>query len=230
MNLAELRYEVDPGCWYAHRRTDSPRQHELCTSPTSPPAPWKSSPPGNRTPPVPTEQTGKETVTSQSITGEPTVIDLTTEELVKLNYAGWMNTLQDLGLGEEYIQRLEELVANWMGQQKRRELRRLARERSHQNLETAQDELIEEWITDQDCHRLAQLIKEREFTQPRIPVCYAVSDARRTIESTLRFIRNMRAMTKEEIAAGDQELQENQDEYDYLSALGMLEEPGDSSG
>ena len=85
----------------------------------------------------------------------------------------------------------------------------------------ATDRLLELWGTENELKRLAQLVPEREFPDPRIPVSFVIVSAR----TTVRSVRNYRKLTREEIEEGIRELRENKDEYDYFASLGMINEP-----
>ncbi len=68
-------------------------------------------------------------------------------------------------------------------------------------------------------------MSEREFPEPKTPVCFAVANARITVRSVLDFVRDDRKLTQEEIAEGLREMEENKDEDDYFASLGMLSKP-----
>ena len=105
------------------------------------------------------------------------------ETLTALNYGRWMKRLMEQEEDwRETDDKLQELVANWMGQYRRRGLRHLAKDWIREPKEKATSKLLEIWVTDEDLKRLAQLVAERKFPEPRTPVCFAISDARRTVE------------------------------------------------
>lgn len=150
------------------------------------------------------------------------------ETLTALNYGEWMKRImeQEEDWGET-AETLQELVANWMGQYRRRDLRHMAKDWVREPEDRATTRLLELWVTDNDLRRLAQLVTERKFSEPQTPVCFAVSDARRTVKSTLHFVRHDRKLTPREIAQANREMEENRDEYNYFASLITADEPGE---
>ena len=170
----------------------------------------------NRTQPA----VGQETAPASSLDTTPV------ETLTALNYGGWMKRLMEQEEDwRETAETLQELVANWMGQYRRRDLRHLAKDWFREPEDKATSRLLELWVTDDDLKRLAQLVIERKFPEPRTPVCFAVSDAQRTVESTLHLMRHDRKLTPKEIAQANREMDENRDEYEYWTSLITADEP-----
>ena len=149
---------------------------------------------------------------------------MSVETLAALNHAGWMKLLMEEEDWRETAETLQELVANWMGQYRRRDLRHMARDSVREPEEKATGRLLELWVTDDDLKRLARLVKERRFPEPKTPVCFAIAYARITVRSVLNFVRHDRKLTEEEMAQVLLELDENKDEYDYIASLGMIDD------
>ena len=63
------------------------------------------------------------------------------------------------------------------------------------------------------------------FTEPQIPVCYALYNAQRAVHSAMDYSRRPQGLSEQAIAAANQELEESTDEYAALSSLGILDEP-----
>ena len=168
---------------------------------------------------------------TQSAEGQvtaPTTHLESVESMAALNHAGWMKLLMEEEEDWREIEgKLQKVFGNWMGQYRRRDLRRMAREWIREPEEKATSRLLELWVTDEDLKRLARLVTERKFPEPKTPVCFAVSDARRTVKSTLNFVRHDRKLTPEEMDQVLRELDENRDEYDHIASLGLLDEPQD---
>ena len=142
------------------------------------------------------------------------------ETLTALNYGRWMKRLMEQEEDwKETAETLQELVANWMGQYRRRDLRHMAKDWTREPEDRATSRLLELWVTEDDLKRLAQLVTERAFPEPRTPVCFAISDARRTVKSTLNFVRHDRKLTPREIEQANREMDENRDEYNYWASL-----------
>ena len=112
-----------------------------------------------------------------------------------------------------------------MGQYRRRDLRHLAKDWTREPRDEATTRFLELWVTEDDLKRLAQLVTERQFSEPRTPVCFAIANARITVRSTLQFVRHDRKLNPEEMDQVLRELDENKDEYDYIACLGMIDDP-----
>ena len=67
------------------------------------------------------------------------------------------------------------------------------------------------------------------FTEPQIPVCYALYNAQRAVHSAVDYSRRPQGLSEQAIAAAKQELEESADEYAALASLGILEEPAEGS-
>ena len=170
----------------------------------------------NRNPPA----GGQETPSASALDATPV------GTLAALNYGGWMKCLmeQEEDWGET-AETLQELVANRIGQYRRRELRHMAKDWVREPEDKATSRLLELWVTEDDLKRLAQLVTERKFSEPRTPVCYAISDAKIMVQSTLQFVRHDRKLTPREIERANREMEENRDEYDYWTSLITTDEP-----
>lgn len=147
------------------------------------------------------------------------------ETLAALNHAGWMKLLMEKDDWRETEGKLQEVFGNWMGRYQRRELRRMAKDWIREPEDKATTNLLELWVTEDELKRLAQLVTEREFSEPRTPVCFAIANARIWVRSTLDFVRDDRKLTPDEMAEGLREMEENKDEDDYFASLGMLSKP-----
>ncbi len=103
------------------------------------------------------------------------------ETLATLDYGGWMQRLMEQEGWRETEEKLQELFANWMGQYRRRDVRRMAKDWIREPKDRATSSLLELWVTDEDLKRLAQLVTEREFPDPRTPVSFAIVNARTAV-------------------------------------------------
>ena len=146
------------------------------------------------------------------------------ETLAALNHAGWMKLLMEEDNWRETEGKLQELVANWIGQYRRRDLRQMAKDWVQEPEDKATGRLLELWVTEDELSRLAQLVTERKFSEPRTPVCFAIVNARTAVQSALHFMRHDRKLTPEEMDQVLRELDENKDEYDYIASLGMIDD------
>ncbi len=147
------------------------------------------------------------------------------ETLATLDYGGWMKRLMEQEGWRETEGKLQELFANWMGRNRRRELRRIAKDRVRKPEDGADAKLLETWVKDEDLKRLAQLVTEGEFPEPLTPVSFAIVNARTAVWSALHLATHARKLTDEEMAEVIRDLRENRDEYDYLASLGMTGDP-----
>ena len=157
---------------------------------------------------------GQGTTLATSLDTPPSV-----ETLTALNYGEWIKRLMEEDNWRETEGRLQELVANWIGQYRRRELRHLAKDWVREPKDKATANLFELWGTEDELKRLAQLVTEREFPESRTPVCFAIVNARITVRSVLNFMRHDRKPTPREIAQANLEMEANRDEYDYWASL-----------
>ena len=147
------------------------------------------------------------------------------ETLAALNHAGWMKLLMEEEDWRETEGKLQEVFGIWMGQYRQRDLRQMAKDWVREPEDKATGRLLELWVTDDDLKRLAQLVSERKFPEPKTPVCFAITNARITVRSVLNFVRHDRKLTEEEMAQVLRELDENKDEYDCIASLGMIGNP-----
>ena len=141
------------------------------------------------------------------------------ETLTALNYGRLMQRIMEEDDWRETEGKLQELVANWIGQYRRRELRHMAKDWVREPEDKATTKLLELWVTEDELKRLAQLVTERKFSEPRTPVCFAIVNARTAVQSALHFMRHDRKLTPKEIAQANREVEENRDEYDYWASL-----------
>ena len=155
----------------------------------------------------------------------PTTHPESVESMAALNHAGWMKLLMEEEDWRETEGKLQELFGNWMGQYRRRDLRHLAKDWVREPEDKATGRLLELWVTDDDLKRLAQLVSERKFPEPKTPVCFAIANAQIRVRSVLNFVRHDRKLTPEEMDQVLRELDDNKDEYDYIASLGMIDDP-----
>ena len=124
------------------------------------------------------------------------------ETLAALNHAGWMKLLMEKDDWRETEGKLQEVFGNWMGRYSRRELRHMATDWTREPEDKTTSRLLELWVADEDLKRLAQLVSEMEFPEPKIPVCFVIANARITVRSVLDFVRDDWKLTPEGIAEG----------------------------
>lgn len=101
----------------------------------------------------------------------------------------------------------------------------MAKDWTREPEDKATSRLLELWVTEENLKRLAQLVTQRKFPDPRTPVSFAIVNARTAVWSALHLTTHARKLTDEEMAEVIRDLRENRDEYDYLASLGMIGDP-----
>ena len=143
------------------------------------------------------------------------------ESLLELDAPGWGRFFNEHEEYQAVRGRLERLIAIWLNQHDYRELRKLAEAKTQQPPAKAVDAIIEEWITDKACIRLASLIAAMRFPDPEVPTCFALCSAHRAIQHEVDHARMPKGLTEEEIEAAVEEMLESSDEDMALAFLGF---------
>ena len=151
------------------------------------------------------------------------------EPLLQLDAPGWVQVLADNDVDSDYTRRLDRLVAAWLTQDDYRQLREIASKKTDLPVGGAAEATFSDWINDSACKRLSHLVMGMRFTEPQVPVCYALCNAQRAVHSAVDYSRRPQGLSKEAIAAAKQELEESADEYAALASLGILEEPAEGT-
>ena len=68
------------------------------------------------------------------------------ETLATLDYGGWMKRLMEQEGWRETEGKLQEMFANWMGRDRRRDLRRIAKDWVREPKDRATSRLLELWV------------------------------------------------------------------------------------
>ena len=152
---------------------------------------------------------------------------VTTDYLLSLDGPAWGRLFADHEVDRQLVLQLDRLVANWRVQSDYRKLRKMASHRRHEPVLKATENLLSEWVTEDDCKRLAHLVLGMGFVEPELPICYALCSALRTIQSAIDYTKSDRGLTEEEIEAAKDEIAAAHDEYAELAALGIIEEPSE---
>ena len=152
---------------------------------------------------------------------------VTTDELLRLDGPAWGRLFADHDVDRQLVLQLDRLVANWRVQSDYRKLRNMASHRTHEPVLKATENLLSEWVTEDDCRRLAHLVLGMGFGEPQLPICYALCSALRTIQSAIDYTKSDRGLTEGEIKAAKDEIAAAHDEYAELAALGIIEEPSE---
>ncbi len=147
------------------------------------------------------------------------------EQLLQLDRRGWAQVFAANEVDSDFTRRLDRLVAAWLTQEDYRELRTMASEKSDLSVGEAADAVFSDWISDRACKRLSHLVMGMRFTEPQIPVCYALCNAQRAVQSAMDYSRRPQGFSEQAIAAAQQELEESADEYASLASLGIPDEP-----
>ena len=147
------------------------------------------------------------------------------KQLLALDGPAWDRLLANHDPGRQLTLQLDRLVANWLAQSDYRELRNMAYQRRHEPVLKATENLLSEWVSEDDCKRLAHLVLGMGFTEPELPVCYALSNALRAIRSAIDYTKPDRGLTEREIETAKDEIAAAHEEYAELAALGIIEEP-----
>ena len=151
------------------------------------------------------------------------------EPLLQLDAPGWAQVFADNDVDSDFTRRLDRLVATWLTQDDYRELREIASKRTDLPVGGAAEAVFSDWINDSACKRLSHLVIGMRFTEPQIPVCYALCNAERAVHSAVDYSRRPQGLSEQAIAAAKQELEESADEYAALASLGILEDPPEGS-
>ena len=152
---------------------------------------------------------------------------VTTDDPLRLDGPGWGRLFADHDVDRQLVMQLDRLVANWRMQPDYRELRNMASHRRHEPVLKATENLLSEWVTEDDCKRLAHLVLGMGFVEPELPICYALCSALRAIQSAIDYTKSDRGLTEGEIEAAKDEIAAAHDEYAELAALGIIEEPSE---
>ena len=151
------------------------------------------------------------------------------EPLLQLDASGWVQVLADNDVDSDYTRRLDRLVAAWLTQDDYRELREIASKKTDLPVGGAAEATFSDWINDSACKRLSHLVMGMRFTEPQVPVCYALCNAQRAVHSAVDYSRRPQGLSEQAIAAAKQELEESAGEYAALASLGILEEPAEGT-
>ena len=152
---------------------------------------------------------------------------VTTDDLLRLDGPAWGRLFTDHDVDRQLVLQLDRLVANWRVQSDYRELRERASRRRHEPVLKATENLLSEWVTEDDCKRLAHLVLGMGFVEPALPICYALCSALRAIQSAIDYTKSDRGLTEREIEAAKDEIAAAHDEYAEQAALGIIEEPSE---
>ena len=146
------------------------------------------------------------------------------EPLQQLDAPGRARFFADNDVDRDFTRRLDRLVAAWLTQEDYRDLREIASKQTELPFGGAAEAVFSDWINDGACKRLSHLVMGMRFTEPQIPVCYALCNAQRAVHSAVNFSRRPQGLSEQAIAAAKQELEESADEYAALASLGILYE------
>ena len=113
----------------------------------------------------------------------------------------------------------------WLTQEDYRQLREIASKKTDLPAGGAVEVVFSDWINDSACKRLSHLVMGMRFTEPQIPVCYALCNAQRAVQSAVDYSRRPQGLSEQATQAAKEELEESADEYAALASLGILEEP-----
>ena len=151
------------------------------------------------------------------------------EPLLQLDAPGWAQVFANNDVDSDYTRRLDRLVAAWLTQDDYRQLREIASKKTDLPVGGAAEATFSDWINDSACKRLSHLVTGMRFTEPQIPVCYALCNAQRAAHSAVDYSRRPQGLSEQELEAAKQELEEHADEYAALASLGILEEPAEGT-
>ena len=146
------------------------------------------------------------------------------EPLLQLDAPGWARVFADNDVDRDFTRRLDRLVAAWLTQEDYRDLREIASKETELPVGGAAEAVFSDWINDRACKRLSHLVMGMRFTEPQIPVCYALCNAQRAVHSAVNYSRRPQGLSEQAVAAAKQELEESADEYAALASLGILYE------
>ena len=159
----------------------------------------------------------------------PPLAGISWEPLLQLDAPGWAQVFADNDVDRDFTRRLDRLVAAWLTQDDYRQLREIAFKKTDLPVGGAAEATFSDWINDTACKRLSHLVMGMRFTEPQVPVCYALCNAQRAVHSAVDYSRRPQGLSEQELEAAKQELEEHADEYAALASLGILEEPAEGS-
>ena len=102
------------------------------------------------------------------------------EPLLQLDAPGWARVFADNDVDRDFTRRLDRLVAAWLTQDDYRQLREIASKKTDLPVGGAAEATFSDWINDSACKRLSHLVMGMRFTEPQVPVCYALCNADRS--------------------------------------------------
>ena len=147
------------------------------------------------------------------------------ELLLQLDRPGWGQVFTENEVNQGFIRRLDRLVATWLTQEDYRDLREIASRKTEMAAGEAAEAIFSDWIEITACKRLSHLVLGMRFTEPKIPICYALCSAERAVHSAVGYSKRPQGLSEQAIAAAKQELEESADEYVELASLGISYEP-----
>ena len=121
-------------------------------------------------------------------------IPVPADSLVLLDRPSWWRLLIDYGFTQMEIDRFDDLVAHWLGQEDYLRLLSLARDVSPTQTQDATDELFDLWIDEACGARLIKLIDFMGYWPRTYPGCYAVASALRAVRAALDHVRRSNAL------------------------------------
>ena len=159
----------------------------------------------------------------------PPLAGISWEPLLQLDAPGWAQVFADNDVDRDFTRRLDRLVATWLTQDDYRELREIASKKTDLPVGGAAEATFSDWINDNACRRLSHLVMGMRFTEPQVPVCYALCNAQRAVHAAVDYARRPQGLSEPATQAAKQELEEYADEYAALASLGILEEPAEGT-
>ena len=147
------------------------------------------------------------------------------EQLLQLDRPGWAQVFTENEVNQDFIRRLDRLVATWLTQEDYRGLREIASRKTEMAASEAAEAIFSDWIEITACKRLGHLVLGMRFTDAKIPICYALCSAERAVLSAVSYSQRPQGLSEQAIAAAKQELEESADEYAELASLGISYEP-----
>ena len=147
------------------------------------------------------------------------------EQLLQLDAPGWAQLFADNDVDRDFTRKLDRLVSAWLTQEDYRELRKIVSKKTDLPVVGAAEAILSEWINDRACKRLSHLVMGMRFTDTQTPVCYALCNAERAVQSAVDYSRRPQGFSEQAITAAKQELEESAEEYAALASLGIPEEP-----
>ena len=156
---------------------------------------------------------------------QPPLKGISLERLLQLEKSGWAQVFADNEVNQDFTRKLDRLVAAWLTQEDYRELREIASRKTELEASEAAVSIFSDWIDISACKRLSHLVLGMRFTEPQVPICYALCSADRAIHSAISYSKIPQGFTEQEIAAAKLDLEENAEEYAALASRGILDEP-----